>query len=165
MVDIGARTARGTVFTTRARTRGLEGPAGEVVDEEETAGGGGILIRVRDPSPGLFRIPLILPNPLFFRGKLVEVVEMRVTKRRLWLLVAAASFWAVLHFGVIKDENGWDNPANACFAILLFCTILWASEVSLVKHSVDLTRLTRVGHTAIRHLAFCSDVIGHLTRY
>ena len=33
----------------------------------------------------------------------------------------------VLRFGVIKDGTGVeDNPANACFAVLVFCTILWA---------------------------------------
>ena len=128
--DIGAGRTRGSVFSATApgivpggATRGA---AEEVIEVEETTGGA-TLVRVRDPPPALFRIPFIIPPLPNARGR---VVRLRVTKSRLWLAVAVLSSGAVLKSGVIADSTGLDdNPANACFAVLVFCTILWASEV------------------------------------
>ncbi|KAK2467241.1 hypothetical protein APHAL10511_000790 [Amanita phalloides] len=119
MEDIGAGRKRGAVSVPAAV---VGGGAEETIDVEET-GGGATLVRVREPPPALFRIPVVLPR----RGR-IQVVKLRVTKRRLWLAVSVASFYCVLKFGVVKDGTGLDNPANACFAVLVLCTILWASE-------------------------------------
>ena len=132
--DIGAGRTRGSVSVFTA-TSPIIGPGGtararggteELIEVEETTGGA-TLVRVRERSPALFRIPLIVP-PL--PNAKARVVKFRVTKRRVWIVIAVLSFWGVLRFGVIRDGTEVkDNPANACFAVLVFCTILWASEV------------------------------------
>jgi len=43
----------------------------------------------------------------------------------LWKIAAGAIFVALLN---VKVVNGVE--ANRCFAILVLCTVLWASEVS-----------------------------------
>ena len=142
--DIGAGRTRGSVSVFTA-TSPVVGPGGttrtrggteELIEVEETTGGA-TLVRVRERSPALFHIPLIIPPLPNARAR---VVRLRVTKRRLWIVVAILSFWGVLRFGVIKDGTPGvrDNPANACFAVLVFCTILWASEVR-GAHNRDIT--------------------------
>jgi len=53
------------------------------------------------------------------------VGKIRVTRKMLWKIAAGAIFVALLN---VKVVNGVE--ANRCFAILVLCTVLWASEVS-----------------------------------
>lgn len=72
--------------------------------------GGGIL--VRQEESGIVNIPTPLGGFSFKR-------------KRVSLIVAITVFIALMNMDVIKD----DPEANKCFAILIFSTIMWASEV------------------------------------
>ena len=52
----------------------------------------------------------------------------RVTKRIFFLTIGLAVFFTLLNVKVLDGVE-----ANNCFAILIFATILWATEVSKVK--------------------------------
>ncbi|TFK34530.1 SPX domain-containing protein [Crucibulum laeve] len=54
---------------------------------------------------------------------IVKVGGFRVTKRMVWMAVAALVFVGLLNANTVDGEE-----ANRCFAVLVFCTILWASE-------------------------------------
>ncbi|KAK7442505.1 low-affinity phosphate transporter [Stygiomarasmius scandens] len=65
---------------------------------------------VREPTPGLINIR-------------TPVGLLRITKRMLYLIIAIVVFAVLLSVKVV------DGPeANSCFAVLIFCTILWATE-------------------------------------
>ncbi|TFK63157.1 Sodium/sulfate symporter [Pluteus cervinus] len=49
--------------------------------------------------------------------------RFKVTKKKTWLLVAIAAFILLLNVQVVEGVQ-----ANKCFALLVFCTILWATE-------------------------------------
>ncbi|KAF8963087.1 SPX domain-containing protein [Flammula alnicola] len=51
------------------------------------------------------------------------VGKFKITKRRIFKVVALAIFALLLNVQVVKGEE-----ANRCFAILSFCTVLWATE-------------------------------------
>ncbi|KIK60132.1 hypothetical protein GYMLUDRAFT_244566 [Collybiopsis luxurians FD-317 M1] len=65
---------------------------------------------VKEPEPGLFAIP----TPL---GR------VPVTRKVLFLITALIVFAVLLSVRVVDGEE-----ANRCFAVLIFCTILWATE-------------------------------------
>lgn len=50
--------------------------------------------------------------------------RLKVTRRKIYILIAVAVFITLLNVKVVEG-----TPANNCFAILTFCTILWATEV------------------------------------
>ncbi|KAH8829948.1 SPX domain-containing protein [Flagelloscypha sp. PMI_526] len=58
-------------------------------------------------------------------GKQVKtpVGNVKLTFKHLWLAIALAVFAVLLN---VKSVDG--EEANKCFAVLVFCTILWASE-------------------------------------
>jgi phosphate transporter len=62
---------------------------------------------------------------LFYIG--TPVGGIRVTKQMLWKIAAACIFVVLLNVKVVDTVE-----ANRCFAILVFCTILWASEASFI---------------------------------
>lgn len=68
---------------------------------------------LKKPGPALFYINTPVGN-------------IRVTRKMLWKIAAGCVFLVLLN---VKTLNAVE--ANRCFAILMFCTILWASEVSL----------------------------------
>ena len=68
------------------------------------------------------------------------VGKVKVTGKRVSLIVAAATFVTLLNVQVVDGLE-----ANRCFAILVFATILWATEVSMP----DLFRTSKV-------CSFCS---------
>ena len=82
------------------------------VDGEPTA----IASLLKQPGPGLFYIR-------------TPVGRIRVTGKMLWKIVAGLVFVLLLNVRVVGRAAGVE--ANRCFAILVFCTILWASEVSV----------------------------------
>ncbi|KAF5326950.1 hypothetical protein D9619_005042 [Psilocybe cf. subviscida] len=49
--------------------------------------------------------------------------HIRLTKRNLWKMIAAAVLVLFTNIQVVEGKE-----ANRCFAILMFCTVLWASE-------------------------------------
>ncbi|KIY66322.1 Sodium/sulfate symporter [Cylindrobasidium torrendii FP15055 ss-10] len=49
--------------------------------------------------------------------------RFRLTKRILWLLLSLAIFLTMLNVQIVSVDE-----ANRCLAILVFCTVLWASE-------------------------------------
>ncbi|KAH6901271.1 SPX domain-containing protein [Coprinopsis sp. MPI-PUGE-AT-0042] len=51
------------------------------------------------------------------------VGRFKVTRRKIYILIAVAVFVTLLNVNVVDG-----TPANNCFAILTFCTILWATE-------------------------------------
>jgi phosphate transporter len=53
--------------------------------------------------------------------------RFRLTKKKISILIAAAVFATLLN---VQTVDGVE--ANRCFALLTFCTIMWATEVSVV---------------------------------
>lgn len=72
--------------------------------------GGGILVREEENGTVGF------PTPLG---------AFRLKRKRIALIVAIIVFIALMNTDIIKDGP----EANKCFAILIFSTIMWASEV------------------------------------
>ncbi|KAG6852644.1 hypothetical protein C0991_010241 [Blastosporella zonata] len=64
----------------------------------------------KPPGPGLFYIPTPLGT-------------IRVTKKMIFKIIAGIIFVTLLNFPVVEGKE-----ANRCFAILMFCTFLWATE-------------------------------------
>ncbi|KAJ6578119.1 SPX domain-containing protein [Mycena capillaripes] len=56
--------------------------------------------------------------PLGFAG-----LRVRVTKKKIALVIAIAVFVALLNTKTVDDPE-----ANRCYAVLMFCTLLWATE-------------------------------------
>jgi phosphate transporter len=65
----------------------------------------------RSPGPGLFYIPTPLGT-------------IRVTKKMIYKIIAGIIFVILLNVEVVEKVE-----ANRCFAILMLCTFLWATEV------------------------------------
>ncbi|KAF5379679.1 hypothetical protein D9615_005804 [Tricholomella constricta] len=78
---------------------------GEVEDEPMTIGA-----LYKKPGPGLFFIPTPLGT-------------IRVTKKMIYKIIAGIIFVTLLNVPVVEGVQ-----ANRCFAILMFCTFLWATE-------------------------------------
>ena len=72
--------------------------------------GGGIL--VREEEPGIVDIPTPLGG-------------FRLNRKKVSLTIAITIFIVFMNTEVVKDGP----EANKCFAILIFSTIMWASEV------------------------------------
>ncbi|KAG6828999.1 hypothetical protein H0H92_005976 [Tricholoma furcatifolium] len=66
---------------------------------------------MKPPGPGLFYIPTPLGT-------------IRVTKKMIYKIIAGIIFVTLLNLQVVDGKE-----ANRCFAILIFCTFLWATEV------------------------------------
>jgi phosphate transporter len=66
---------------------------------------------VQGPEPTVVDIP-------------TPVGRFKITKRSIFKVVAVAVFVLLLNVQVVKGRE-----ANHCFAILILCTILWATEV------------------------------------
>lgn len=92
-------------------------------DEDEPTA---IASLLKKPGPGLFYIR----TPL---GRI------RVTRKMLWKIVAGVVFVLLLNMNIVVGVE-----ANRCFAILMFCTILWASEVSTLVFDAQDAVLMRV---------------------
>ncbi|PFH46462.1 hypothetical protein AMATHDRAFT_69824 [Amanita thiersii Skay4041] len=130
--DIGASAELGLGLGLLGASEGggMGGIAGgSVMDVDEAIGGGGAtLVRVRTPEPGLVEIPL--PVRVFGRSRSSGAKRrIKITKRRVWAGLAVGLLVGLLKRGVIRDVDGVvKEEANACFAVLMFCTVLWASE-------------------------------------
>lgn len=69
-------------------------------------------VLLQPPEPGIVNIP-------------TPVGKFKVTKKSIFKLFALLVFITLLNLSIVKERE-----ANRCFAILTFCTILWATEVS-----------------------------------
>ncbi|KAF8824692.1 hypothetical protein HHX47_DHR7000068 [Lentinula edodes] len=65
---------------------------------------------VKEPQPGLFAIP-------------TPFGRLSITRKFLYLVIALVVFAVLLNVEVVQG-----NEANRCFAVLVFCTVLWATE-------------------------------------
>jgi hypothetical protein len=94
---------------------------------------------LKKPGPGLFYIG-------------TPVGKIRVTKKMLWKITSGALFVLLLNVDLVDGVE-----ANRCFAILVFCTILWASEVSFWWrwYAVLILRYF-LGYTVVRHVHVCT---------
>jgi phosphate transporter len=80
---------------------------------------------LKKPGPGLFFIPTPLGT-------------IRVTKKMIYKIVAGLIFVTLLNVPVVEVVE-----ANRCFAILMFCTFLWATEVRLLCQVLSICMLIR----------------------
>jgi len=69
-------------------------------------------VLLQPPEPGIVNIP-------------TPVGKFKVTKKSIFKLIALLVFITLLNVSIVKERE-----ANRCFAILTFCTILWATEAS-----------------------------------
>jgi phosphate transporter len=53
-----------------------------------------------------------------------RVGRFRLSRRKAWVVLSALIFFVLLNVRTIEEEE-----ANRCFAILVFATLLWATEV------------------------------------
>ncbi|KAG7090181.1 hypothetical protein E1B28_011788 [Marasmius oreades] len=88
----------------------------QMIGRERRGEGGGDADRplgatlVKEEKPGLFEIP-------------TPAGKLKITKKKLYLLISMAIFAALLSVSIVPGKE-----ANRCFAVLVFCTILWATE-------------------------------------
>lgn len=71
---------------------------------------------------------------------------IRFRKKKIFVLIGLAVFIFLLNYSVVEGIE-----ANNCFAILIFATILWASEVRLLFHRYVVNSQLKIGYTVIRH--------------
>lgn len=71
---------------------------------------------LKKPGPGLFFIPTPLGT-------------IRVTRKMIYKITAGILFVTLLNIPVVDTVE-----ANRCFAILMFCTFLWATEVTFISY-------------------------------
>jgi phosphate transporter len=55
------------------------------------------------------------------------VGRFRLTRKKIWSVIAVTVFLILLRVRTLEEEE-----ANNCFAILIFSTVLWASEVRIL---------------------------------
>jgi phosphate transporter len=73
--------------------------------------------------------------------------NLKLTKKTVSLTVAIVVFVALLMMDVVAGEE-----ANKCFAVLVFSTILWATEVRNVLSLLLVTYLRVLGNTFVRDI-------------
>jgi phosphate transporter len=86
--------------------------------------------------------------------------RLKISWKLIWLLVALLVFVAVANLKIVDGD-----AANSCLAILVFCTILWATEVSSLVLLFRITTYCCSGYTAIRNLPSCTCAINRITRH
>jgi phosphate transporter len=74
--------------------------------------------------------------------------RLRITKKKVALLIAIAVFVALLNTQTVDEPE-----ANRCYAVLMFCTLLWATEVCLFRLVGIPSPDKMLGNTAFRHIA------------
>jgi len=77
------------------------------------------------------------------------VGRFKITKRYVFRVISIVVFVTLLNTTVLEEQE-----ANRCFALLTFCTILWATEVSFFFNIAVVRRPTRVytGNSIICYL-------------
>lgn len=93
---------------------------------------------LKKPGPGLFFIPTPLGT-------------IRVTKKMIYKIIAGIIFVTLLNVSVVDGIE-----ANRCFAILMFCTFLWATEVRpLLGQVVTLVNTSSRLSPSLSRLCLC----------
>lgn len=96
---------------------------------------------VKDPEKPLVNIP-------------TPVGRFKITSKLIWGTIASVAFVVLLNMNIFQEEE-----AKNCLAILVFCTILWASEVNsiqLVLLSCRLYCISISGYTTFRYVPQCT---------
>ena len=106
-------------------------------DEGEPTAIGALL---KEPGPGLF----IVPTPLG---------TVRVTKKMIYKVVAALLLVTLLNMEVVGKRE-----ADRCFAVLVFCTFLWATEVRVLPSFRFVKSSRFLGYSPLCHVNVCSYV-------
>lgn len=104
-------------------------------DEGEPTAIGALL---KEPGPGLF----IVPTPLG---------TVRVTKKMIYKVVAALLLVTLLNMEVVGKRE-----ADRCFAVLVFCTFLWATEVRVLPSFCFVKSSRFLGYSPLCHVNVCS---------
>lgn len=90
---------------------------------------------VKDPEKPLVNIP-------------TPVGRFKITSKLIWGTIASVAFIVLLNMDIFQAEE-----AKNCFAILVFCTILWASEVNLIYFVLRNCKLYSIsGYTPFRYV-------------
>jgi len=84
--------------------------------------------------------------------------SLRLTKKRLSLIIAITVLISLLNMNIVAGKE-----ANRCFAILVFSTIMWATEVRSVCWLPFITYLRVLGDTLVRYVDMRSVPTGLLT--
>lgn len=86
-----------------------------------------------------------------------RVGRVRLSRRKAWVIVSALVFATLLNVQTVEGEE-----ANRCFAVLVFATFLWATEVRQTFFSLplELMQITPTGDTTIRDFDNGSCVVG-----
>ncbi|KAG6915598.1 hypothetical protein DXG01_010801 [Tephrocybe rancida] len=99
----------------------------------------------QQPGPGLF----LIPTPLG---------TIRVTKKMIFKIIGGILFVLLLNLPVVEGKE-----ANRCFAILMFCTFLWATEVGNAPTLEGRpTSNQTAGHRAVRYFNVIRDDAGNV---
>ena len=86
--------------------------------------------------------------------------SLKLTKKRLSLTIAATVFIALLNMNIAAGKE-----ANRCLAVLVFSTIMWATEVRNVRRLSFDTYLRVVGDTLVRYVDKYTSPVGLLTSH
>jgi phosphate transporter len=86
--------------------------------------------------------------------------SLKLTKKRLSLTIAVTVFIALLNMDIVAGEE-----ANKCLAVLVFSTIMWATEVCIVRWLLFTAYLRALGDTLVRYLDMRSPPAGLLTSH
>lgn len=83
-----------------------------------------------------------------------RVGRVRLSRRKAWVVISAFVFATLLNMSVIEGDE-----ANRCFAVLVFATLLWATEVRQSSVSCHLLpggvlSQSSVGDTTFRNLYY-----------
>jgi phosphate transporter len=66
-----------------------------------------------------------------------RVGRVRLSRRKTWIIISALIFATLLNVSIVEGDE-----ANRCFAVLVFATLLWATEV---RQSPSPSRCSLVG--------------------
>lgn len=86
--------------------------------------------------------------------------RLKITWKLIWLIVALLVFIAVANLKIVDGA-----AANSCLAILVFCTIMWATEVGSVVFLFRIASYHCLGYTPIRDLSNCTCAVSRVTRH
>ena len=80
---------------------------------------------------------------------------LKLKRRHIWKAVAVAVFLTLLR---VQTVNG--DEANRCFAILVFATILWATEVTWPYSDLECPCSHQAGHPSVCYLDIHTVTLG-----
>jgi len=85
------------------------------------------------------------------------VGKFKITKRKIFKVISVIVFIILLNLQIVEGQE-----ANRCFAILSFCTILWATEVGLLFPYLHTLNSIETGYSIIRHVNVRSSAASYV---